>query len=195
MIIFSTLHENIIESHRRYICGSERLWRVLTFFTEQSKPSYYENILHHFSSLHPPARRWILESTHGHHRLQRANSRGTSPLIRYARTVAQTLKAIAQGRTIRLTKGDMTAEVTNDHSTAEVTSDHLTTEVTSEPGRPDRKTRFIRLIPQRVSLFSFVSFWSKSFGSFGSFGLLGYWGKSALYFCIAKSFFLKGHFL
>ena len=35
----------------------------------------------------------------------------------------QTLKTIAQGRTIRLTKGDMTAEVTSDHSTAEVTSE------------------------------------------------------------------------
>lgn len=35
----------------------------------------------------------------------------------------QTLKAIAQGRTIRLTKGDLTAEVKSDHSTAEVTSE------------------------------------------------------------------------
>lgn len=33
----------------------------------------------------------------------------------------QLLKTITQGRTIRLTKGDMTAEVTNDHLTAEVT--------------------------------------------------------------------------
>lgn len=35
----------------------------------------------------------------------------------------QQLKTITQGRTIRLTKGDMTAEVTNDHLTAEVTSE------------------------------------------------------------------------
>lgn len=36
--------------------------------------------------------------------------------------LSQLLKTITQGRTIRLTKGDMTAEVTNDHLTAEVTS-------------------------------------------------------------------------
>ena len=73
----------------------------------------YENILCLAHSFHPSSRRWISESSIGNHRQQCSFCRRTPLRIRHSCQLPQLLAAIAQGRTFRLTKGDLTAEVTS----------------------------------------------------------------------------------